>query len=263
MQMNKKIISVLSAAVLSLGTFATTHAALLAVDTFTQPDGTNLLGTTPDIGGTVATQSGTTAPILIENDAAVVNEATGVQDDNVPFATQSPAFVVGAGTVLYSSFTVNVPQPTGTLTTVNFAEFLQGTSSFLSRVFVTTPTTSGFRIGLAQGSTLSAATGVFSSDLTFGTTYTVVTSYDFTNKNGMLWIDPTSTSAASLGTTTDAGFSDAVTAYAFRQSASTGNVIISVDNLQVGTSFADVVPEPATLSLLGMGAIGMMARRRK
>ena len=72
--------------------------SVLVTDTFTQPDGTNLLGTTPEVGGTVATHSGTTNPILIENGAAVVNESTGVQDDNVPFAG---GFADAAGDVAF------------------------------------------------------------------------------------------------------------------------------------------------------------------
>ena len=105
--------------------------------------------------------------------------------------------------------------------------FLAGTSNFTSRVWLDTAGTVGddYRIALTQNSNVNPTTGaaVYSPDLVFGTTYTVVTSYDFTNKNGMLWINPTDPTSTAIGTTTDAGFSDAVTAYAFRQSATAGN----------------------------------------
>jgi len=36
-----------------------------------------------------------------------------------------------------------------------------------------------------------------------------------------------------------------------------------VDELRVGTSYADVVPEPASISLLGLAGFGALARRRR
>jgi hypothetical protein len=258
--MNKKIVSIFSAAILAVGAVAATNAAVLVSDTFTYSDGA-LAGNTPEVGAAWAGYSGSTFDIQVASHAANVNEATGVQDDKVTF---DGGFTDATGTVLYSSEDVTVASPT-TLASVYFSFFLQGTGSFASRLWVTTPLTAGdgFRFALSNNSSVTATGVVYSPDLNFGQTYTVATSYDFANKNGTLWINPADTSSVGQ-TATDAGFADAVTAYAFRQSASTGNVVISVDNLKVGSSFSDVVaPEPASLSLLGMGAIGLMARRRK
>ncbi|HEX4055024.1 MAG TPA: PEP-CTERM sorting domain-containing protein [Tepidisphaeraceae bacterium] len=241
------------------------RASLLVSDTFNYPTG-NLVGNTPPIGGIWTAHSGApTNPIQVANsDSIIVNESTGVEDDHSTFAG---GFTAAAGDVLYSSFTINVPVPTGTLTPVYFASFLESTSDFDSRVWVTTPATSGdgYQIALSEASTLNATKSVYSGDLQFGTTYTVVTSYDYTNKDGSLWIDPTSPVSPALGTTTDTGFSDAVTAYAFRQSAVTGNAIITVGDLQVGTSLADVVvvPEPASLGIIALGGMALLRRRRR
>jgi hypothetical protein len=261
--MNRKILCLFGSAIVAANAL-NASASLLVSDTFNYPAG-NLAGNTPPIGGAWTAQSGTTNDIQVaNNDSIVVNESTGVQDDHSTFAG---GFTDASGDVLYSSFTVNVPAPTGTLTSVNFAEFLQGTGNFDSRVFVTTPATAGdgYRIALAQTGTLSPTKDVFSSDLAFGTTYTVVSSYDSAHTDGSLWINPTTLLSAPLGTTTDAGFSDASTAYAFRQSAVTGNAIITVGDLQVGTSFADVVsvPEPASLGIIALTGMALLCRRNR
>jgi hypothetical protein len=256
--MKKSTRCICGAAIVAMSAFSA-RGSLLVSDSFTYPDG-NLVGDMPAIGGAWNAHSGTTAPILVSGDSINVNEATGVQDDNAPFAG---AFVDAAGDVLYSSFSVTIPTAPTTLTPVYFGMFLNGTSNFTSRLWVDTPSSAGYRLALTQNSNVNPTVGtaVYSSDLAFGQTYTVVTSYDFTNKNGMLWINPTSVASPSLGTTTDAGFSDPVSAYAFRQSATAGNVIINVDNLEVGTTFADVIPEPASLGLL-LGCAGLVFTRR-
>jgi hypothetical protein len=261
--MNRKIMWLFGAAFVAANAL-NARASLLVSDTFNYPAG-NLAGNTPPIGGIWTETSGTTNDIQVANsDSIVVNESTGVQDDHSTFAG---GFTDAPGDVLYSSFTINVPAPTGTLTSVYFAHFLEGTSDFDSRVWVTTPTTAGdgFRIALSQGSSLNATKDVFSSDLAFGTTYTVVSSFNSSATDGSLWIDPTSLLSAPLGTTTDTGFSDAVTSYAFRQSLTAGNAIITVGDLQVGTSFADVVsvPEPASLGIIALIGMALLRRRNQ
>lgn len=187
------------------------NAAVLVSDTFDYSNGP-LAGNTPSVGGKWTAHSGSTNDISVSSGAAVINEATGVQDDNSSF---DGGYVAGAGSVLYSAYSVNVAAPAGSLTPVYFGMFLQGTSNFTSRVWVAAPATvgDGYRIALSQGSSSTAAGVVYTSDLAFGTTYTIMTSYDYSNKNGSLWFNTTDPTSTPLGTTTDTGFSDAVVGY--------------------------------------------------
>ncbi len=252
-----------SAAALAVFISASAQGALLVSDSFPYADG-NLVGQTPTVGGTWAAHSGAgNLPVQVSSGQIVLQQGSGSREDvNSSF---DGGWTAGtSGNVVYSSFDLSVPDPSATISSTYFAHFLQGTSTFASRLWVTTPTSSGYRIALTNGSSLSPATGApaYSSDLAFGTTYTVVTSYDYSTMTGQLWIDPTLASHPSLDAT-DPGFADAVTAYAFRQSS--GNTIENIDNLKVGTTFYDVtgIPEPSSLCLLGLGGLALMGRKRR
>jgi hypothetical protein len=247
---------------------SSTQAALLFSDSFNYLDSTAIVGQTPTVGGAWAqTGTGTNGPVAVNNGAINIIQgpsSTYAQDVNAPF---DGGYTAGVGSKLYASFDLTVTNAAATVTDVYFAHFLQGTSSFVERLYVTAPAAdSGYRLALTNGSTaLATNTGaVRSDDLAFGTTYKVVLSYDYDAKAGSLWINPTSESSASL-TPTDTGFQTAVVAFAFRQGSPSGAVTTTqtIDNLLVGTTFGDVVsvPEPASIGLLGLGAVGLLRRR--
>lgn len=243
------------AAVAAFGLAVSAQAAIEVNDTFTYADG-NLVGNVPAVGGAWATHSGTTGPVLVSGGKISIVQGAA-QDVNVPFANGS----MGAGDIYYAAFDLTVADPGAAVTPVYFAHFLDGTSNFTSRLWMTIPTTSGYRLGFSNDSSISDADGeVFTGDLSFGTTYRVVSSYNYDTGAGTLWINPTDFSSASISAA-DPGFSNTADGYAFRQAA--GNTTQVIDNLVVGTSFSDVVvPEPTMLGLLGLAGLTLVSRRR-
>ncbi|HVT30935.1 MAG TPA: hypothetical protein VHE81_23215, partial [Lacipirellulaceae bacterium] len=208
------------------------NGSMLVSDSFSYSDG-NLVPNDPPIGGAWNAHSGAgSVAVQVSSGTIGLAQGSGSREDvNVPF---EGGFAAGAGSVLYSGFDLTVPDPGTTITSTYFAHFLQGTSNFTSRLWVTTPSTIGYRLALSNDSALDLDGEAYSGDLVFGTTYRVVTKYDFDNQNGEMWINPVDESSPSFAAT-DPGFSDAVNAYAFRQAA--GNTNQTIDNLYVSTTF--------------------------
>ncbi|MBK8268998.1 MAG: hypothetical protein IPK83_12110 [Planctomycetes bacterium] len=230
----------------------TTQATILVNENFNREDG-NLVGTnpTPGPGGTWATHSGATGPVqIVDNTIYLSQNASTIAAEDVNVSTGG---AMEAGDRLYAGFDVIVEQPGSSISNVYFAHFLQGSTNFTSRLWVTAPTASGFRLALSNDNSITDADGeVFTGDLALGTTYRVVISYDFTGQNGSLWIDQALESGSSI-TAADPGFSNAVSAFAFRQGSPSGSLTTTqtIDNLCVGTNYGEAytcVPEPATLS---------------
>lgn len=230
------------------------HAAQILSETFTYADG-NLVG-----NSTWAAHSGAAAtPIQVGTGAITLALGGGSREDvNI---LPSSGLPLAAGGTLYSSFDVTVTGAAAVSSATYFAHFFPTTGSFVyeSRVFVTSSSGSDFTFALGSSSTPSQT---WATGLTFGETYTVVTSYDFDTGASKIWVDPTSELSTSLSLTGSIG--NGLEGYALRQAA--GSSSLKIDNLVLATSFADLsaVPEPSsTAALAGLVVLGAVATRRR
>jgi len=95
----------------------------------------------------------------------------------------------------------------------------------------------------------------------------LVLKIDLTNKTLDLWVNPSSasdTADASVGMSTTSNYVRFDRLSIRVGSSSSGTSTGSFDEIRIGQSYADVViPEPATLSLLAVGGVLAMLRRRR
>ncbi|WP_053002259.1 T9SS type A sorting domain-containing protein [Kordia jejudonensis] len=195
---------------------------ILIDEDFDYPNG-SLVG-----NGTWASHSGAgTNAIQVSSGEISMLHGSGVREDvNIPFTSTS--------TVKYAGFDITVTNGAAISGTDNeyFAHF--NSTGFRARIDVVPPTGAGdFRIGIASNSSTAEAT--WATDLTFGVTYRIVVRYDETSGQSQLWIDPSLESDTSiLGSATSP---TAVTSFCFRQSNSSSDETITVDNLIVSENF--------------------------
>lgn len=181
-------------------------------------------------GGNWLAHSGTTADIQVLAGEAIVNESTGVQDDNRAFPARTNADKT------YACFRFMLPDVGGTPTLGYFAHFKDGTTfNYASRVYVA-PSGGTYTLGLSVAS-FTGTPPLWPTALNYGQWYTVVTSYNAATDVSELWIDPVSESSQKITVSDTVARHFAVQAYALRQFS--GNWIGRVDDLGVGTTFDD------------------------
>ncbi|MFK7911169.1 MAG: PEP-CTERM sorting domain-containing protein [Akkermansiaceae bacterium] len=241
--MKKTILFLLASSTLSPG-------ALLLNEEFSYADG-NLV---PNGGWT--THSGTAGQIQVSAGAITLTDSQS-EDVNVPLGiTLTTGSVYGA-----FDFTVTAGAVVGGTDFEYFASFGNGTADFTARVDVVAPTGGGdFTLGISGGS--GTAQDTWGSDLTFSTTYRALIKYDRDSGIASLYVDPASEASASVSGTAD---TNDVTNFYFRESNSSANETIVIDNLRVATTFSEalVVPEPSSTALLGLGGLALLIRRKR
>ena len=221
----------------ALALASTASAQVVRCDQFAYPDGSLVPM------GTWANHSGILGDLLVASSQAVVQHGVPSEDAHL-------AFTPIAGNIYYGiDFSVDdlgAPYASAGGTDFEyFAHFKDTAFGFTARLDIVAPTGTGdFTVGIA--STTSTADAIWATDLTYGTTYRAIARFDQDTNIAELWINPTApTDTSILGADQpDPGVS--VSAFALRQSDSTENETIRVDNLVVGGTFADVLTVPGT-----------------
>lgn len=221
---------------------------------------------------------------------------------NIPNAfvgtTATPKY--GANSTLYYSLLLNVPSTAG-LTVANtnsnanndgIIAFnnVQGSqagrpSAWMGELVIRQGATSGtYNLGI-HASTTTNNTAYFTGDLTPGVTHLIVVQVTLganpgtnTQDTNSLWVDPApSTYGATEGTRPNPdgssnGANSATDSVVSMQSIIIGSGIgtgavpndVYADEILVGDTWADVtVPEPSAFAFLGVGALGLLRRRRR
>ena len=231
------------------------RAGILFQDNFSYPDDTSLTNSAFLTDGYFVwfVHSGNN-DLAVSGGHAVI-AGTSLTGDDSAYLTNWPYYANGLTngtpvTALYASFTINLsslPTAAGTY----FAHFKDSGSgtAFRARIYVLTSGAGSGSYRVAIANNTGTQTNI-NTDLSLGTTYTLVVRYVLSTGIATLWLNPTSENnssptIAATGTDTPAT-ANAMSMFAMRQL--TGEGAIALDNLVVGTSFGDVVPASAGLN---------------
>ena len=225
----------LSLCLLSLATVV--QAGVLLNEDFSYPDGS----LTDVSAGRWVNHSGTAGQVIIASGAITLTQS---QSEDLNATLGGGPYAKDSATVLYTAFKATftaLPSSTGTY----FAHFKNATTGYNAKIFATAAgaETGKFRLGISKGANTATP---LETDLSLGTTYTVVVRYEIDTQATTLWVDPASEADPGVNATDTATANDIV-AFAFREASGMGTLV--VDDLRVATSFEELfeaVPdEPA------------------
>ena len=207
------------------------HAAILLDEPFNYTNGP-LVSVS---GGAWTTHSGTTGEVDVVS-GRVDLRVPSTEDVNAVLLGQP--FPVTTNVFLYASFVVNY----STLPSVGGAYFSHfkgaGISSQRAKIYAFSggAGTGQYRIGLANGANSIVVNTA--NSLNTNMDYRIYVRYVVSNATSTLWVDPTSELSPSITASDFVASPGTITSFALRQD--TGIGVLAVDELRVGTSFADV-----------------------
>jgi len=197
---------------------------------------------------------GTAGDFLVSAGQAVVEHGAPSEDVIIPFTPVSGKIYFGL------DFSVVDPgAPISGTDSEYFAHFKDSAFGFKARLDIVEATSGGdYTVGISTGTSTAEAT--WSADLSFGTTYRAIVMYDQDANIAQLWIDATAIGDTSILGGDDADPGSSMEAFSLRQSDSSTNETILVDNLVISQNFAEttlsaqsfskntfaVYPNPAT-----------------
>ena len=202
---------------------------LPAYESFDYPDGS--LINAPDWNNF----SGTSGDLLVASGQALVQHGVPSEDASVTFNS-----VTGD---LYYAFDFTVNDPGGVITGGDyeyFAMFKDDAFIYKGRIFIVEANSGGdFTVGISTST--APADAVWATDLTFGVTYRATLRYSQDTNISQLWIDAATSSDISITGTDDADPGVAITQFALRQSDSSNNEGVLIDNLSIAQTFNETL----------------------
>ncbi len=220
--------------------------------------------TTPGQDNWLTTSAGGTNNILVSGSATngLVTLTGAGEDVRRPF--DGGASVTSGSVYLEADITV-------TAATAGGDYFMHlgdgGTANFNGRVYLES-SGAGFVLAFPTGADTTPNYGT--TVLNFNQTYHVLARYDFVaglaNDTGALYVNPTSIDGSAdspyVAATTAGIDATTISAMYLRQGGATTAGSLTVDNMEAFTENA-ATPEPASLSVLALGGVALLARRRK
>ena len=241
------------------------QAATLFSDTFDLYTAGDLAGQGPWLQN----GSSTATPVQVNNGRVWLG--TSGQDLNAPLS--SPLTLVD-GTTFYIGATINLSaaQSAGDY----FLHWSPATSStiYISRLYAKADGAGGFLLGYVETSGTGASLTYGTQSLSFNQDYRVVVAYDVVsgavNDTARVYVNPTDWNVEGNNTpylsdvwNSASAESTVFGAINLRQGSAANAPTLSLDNLAVATTFVEVVPEPSSLALAGLGLLSFILWRRK
>ena len=170
---------------------------------------------------------------MVSSGQAVLQEdGSASEDAHIPFTPVSGVLYYGL------DFSVSAAADADGNDYEYFAHFKAGTSTYGALLDVV-PGTGGGNYTLGLSSANSSADVAWSADLTYGVTYRAIVKFDQDTGVATLWVDASSSSDSSItGSTPSSGTS--IDSFALRQSNSSTDETVTVDNLIIGQTFDEV-----------------------
>jgi hypothetical protein len=205
--------------------------------------------------------SGTSNDLLVSSGKLLINDTNN--DDATGTFIGSAS--VNSGKIFASFTLLGDPADVSTSGTGSdwFASFGSGTSLY-TRIFPGHPVAAAagtYRLGVTN-TAASASSTFLAMDLSPTTAYQIVIRFDYSTNQSTLWVNPTSESDPNNIVATDAITPGAINKFGVRQPGASPMGDYSIDNLLVGTTFAEVVPEPGTIAMLLVAGSMLLGRRR-
>lgn len=233
-------------AMVSYSSFSQASTTVLATDDFSYDDG-------PLVGnGGWMNQSGNEGTLLVSSGEVVVTQDSGSEDGELIFS--GTKFSYG---IVTAEFDIRVTAPAA-MTGDDFEYFAHFSDNesfaFLARLDVVTPNDTGdYTLGIS--STSSTADAMLPVDFAFDTVVPVALSFNIDTGVGSVTAGGSTVSSSSIS------LGELVDAFNLRQSSSSSDETIFLDNLVI----SHTVPEPSTIlmALMAASGVGAVAMRRR